>query len=506
MTSVLVVDSDPVVLETTSHQLTLRGCVAYLAIDGEEAIDLILSSGLPLAGLVTNVDLPGRISGWKIARLVRELNPDASVCYLAASGHRDWAVHGVPNSTVIAMPASEQDIADAYFQLRDVANTAQHDADETAETVRLTQIIRRERDALHAHFAYTPSFIAFLDGPDHCYTFANDAYLKLVEREVVGKTVVEVFPEVIAQGFVEILDRVYRSGEDFIAHGVEFNIDLPDGGAKSMYIDLAYRPIRDADQQVTGIFVEGSDLTERHMTQERINSLQNELIHIARVNAMGIFASTLAHELNQPLTSIHNFMAAAAMIAEKQALDPVIVECLQETRRSALRAGDIIRKLREMTSRRAVSREAIALEPALREAVSTARTGRPNAQVHFDLQSITPVRADLIQLQQVILNLVQNAFEAANDSPVELLISTADEGPFVRVRVRDRGAGIEPHIMPHLFESFSTTKSEGMGIGLSLCKTIIEAHGGVIEAANNGDGGATFSFTLPRALTAPEAD
>ena len=497
MTTVLVVDQDRFVLETTCEQLSRRGFLCHSASSADDAIDHLSGRRSALSGLITNINLPGDISGWEIARIVRQKNPEACVGYLSASGHRDWAVNGVPGSVLITRTAAG-DVADVFVRLCDSEAAAR--SLDFADTIGMAAALQREREVLWSHFQHTSNFIAFLGGPEYRYTFANDAYVKLVERDVVGKTVVEAFPEVIAQGFVDILDRVYRSGEEFIAHGVEFVVELENGDRKNTFIDLVYRPMRDASGKIGSIFVEGEDLTERRAAQERIQALQNELIHIARVNAMGVLASTLAHELNQPLASIHNFMSAASIMAKQQSLDAPLLKCIEDTRSSALRAGNIIRKLRAMTSKRPVKREPVALEAALREAVAVATIGRRDATISYDIGTTAAVRADQVQLQQVMLNLIQNAVEAAGPDGPTLHISTSDEGPFVRICLSDSGPGIEDHILPRVFDAFSTTKAEGMGVGLSLCRTIIEAHGGTMTAHNNVSGGATFCFTLLKVL------
>lgn len=501
MFSVLVVDRDPVALETIRHQLDLRGHGAVTASNARIAIDLIESQEHSFSGVITGVELDAGISGWDVARRLREQNPVAAVGYLSTTGHRDWAVHGVPDSVLISSPGSDLDIPEDFLLLcrADHPTEDMHHGSMTSGQ-RLAEAIERERDTLQEHFQRTPSFIAFLEGPEHRYVFANKSYIRLVEREVVGLTVIEAFPEAVAQGYVDILDRVYKSGEDFVAHGVEFRIELTQKETKTTYIDLVYRPLRGSDGHVYGIFVEGEDLTAQLETQERIAALQNELIHVARINAMGMLASTLAHELNQPLASTQNFVAAAAILARQSPLEPRIIECLDSASESALRAGEIIRRLRAMTIRRSVKREAIALEPALREAVSTACTGRFEVRVSYDFQSTALVRADPVQLQQVTLNLIRNALEAAGPTHPDILVSTIDEGAFVRCCVRDAGSGIAPHLLPRIFDAFATTKAEGMGVGLSMCKTIIETHGGTLTAQNNDDAGATICFTLPRVM------
>lgn len=500
MPHILIVAADPIAFETIGQQLDLRGHSIATATTSEAALDLIDGGGQPLSGLIIQVD-PGDAGGWAIARRMREVNPTAAIGYLFPLRHHDWAINGVPGSVLIGSAGGEYDIPEDFFRLLYAADHGLRTG-EGDNSHKLADAIRRERDKLQDHFQRTPSFIAFLEGPDHRYSFANAAYVRLVERDVIGRTVAEAFPEAVAQGFVDILDRVYRSGEDFVAHAVEFRINLSETETKTTYIDLVYRPMRDADGHICGIFVEGEDLTSLLETRERIAVLQNELIHIARINAMGMLASTLAHELNQPLASTQNFVAAATMLAREDPSQPRLLECLEKASQGALRAGDIIRRLRAMTARRSVQREPVALEPVLREAIATACTGRFDVDVSYDFRSTALVRADAVQLQQVMLNLVRNALEASAKGRAQLHVSTADDDALVRTSLSDSGIGIPEAMLSRIFETFATTKADGMGVGLSLCRTIIESHGGSLSVHNNSEGGATFSFTLPRLTVA----
>lgn len=499
MPHILIVAGNPIAFETIGQQLDLRGYSIATAATSETALALIDGDGETLSGLIIQVD-PGDARGWAIARRMREVNPTAAIGYLFPLRHHDWAINGVPGSVLIGSAGGEHDIPEDFFRLLYAADRGLRTED-IDNSYKLADAVRRERDKLQDHFQRTPSFIAFLEGPHHRYTFANAAYVRLVEREVIGLTVAEAFPEAVAQGFLDILDRVFRSGEDFVAHAVEFRIDLSDSETKTVYIDLIYRPVRGADGNICGIFVEGEDLTSLLETRERIAVLQNELIHIARINAMGMLASTLAHELNQPLASTQNFVAAATMLAKEDASQPRLLECLDKASQSALRAGDIIRRLRAMTARRSVQREPVALEPVLREAISTACTGRFDVDISYDFRSTALVRADAVQLQQVMLNLVRNALEASVTGRAQLRVSTGDDDTYIRTCLSDSGIGIPEAMLSRIFETFATTKSDGMGVGLSLCRTIIENHGGSLSARNNSDGGATFCFTLPKLLT-----
>ena len=225
------------------------------------------------------------------------------------------------------------------------------------------------------------------------------------------------------------------------------------------------------------------DLTEGRDQERRLQELQSELVHVSRLTAMGEMASALAHELNQPLSD--------------KAAD------------QALRAGDIIKRLREFVAKgeteHALEDPATVMEEASALALVGARENGLRVSLQF-ARDAGQVVIDKVQIQQVALNLIRNAIEAMQDSPQRsLTIAVATDGPIVRVSVADTGPGLRPDIAERLFQPFVTSKSNGMGVGLSICRTIIEAHGGRIWAESNKAGGATFVFTLPVA-TSEESD
>jgi signal transduction histidine kinase len=247
------------------------------------------------------------------------------------------------------------------------------------------------------------------------------------------------------------------------------------------------------------------EIAAREDAATREKLIQDQMIYVSRVNAMGEMGSALAHELNQPLTAVSNYMAIARRLLARgrpgdstQALDAVAAA--QET---ALRAGEIIRRLREMV-RGSVTRQ----RENLSEIIAKIGT---IAFLEADLQGIrhrvgihnpaTAVLVDRIQIQQVLLNLIRNAVEAMEDQPVrELVVETRDApDDMVEISVKDTGVGLPPGSLDSLFTAFRTTKKDGMGIGLSICRTIVEAHGGRIWAEPRKGGGTIFRFTVPRA-------
>jgi two-component system, LuxR family, sensor kinase FixL len=246
-----------------------------------------------------------------------------------------------------------------------------------------------------------------------------------------------------------------------------------------------------------------SDVTERHRAEAEIRRIQAELIHVSRLSAMGAMATTLAHELNQPLTAVTNFIRGARRIAEDpETSKERIGEALEEAEIAARRAGDILRRVRELVARGQVTVQVENLPQLIDEAALIAFIGTEALGIRHRLE-LDPaawwVRADRIQIQQVLINLVRNAIEAmANSDNREILISTRAKGSMVEIEVADTGCGIACDDPDQLFSEFMTTKSEGMGLGLAISRTIVEAHGGQIEARKRDGGGAAFAFTLPR--------
>jgi len=250
------------------------------------------------------------------------------------------------------------------------------------------------------------------------------------------------------------------------------------------------------------------DMTERRRAEERVAALQSELIHVSRISAMGAMASTLAHELNQPITAVVNYVEGVRSLMQvPDAQDfPQICDALDAAARESLRAGDIVRHLRDFIARGEVDKTVEPLPDLIHE---SAEFGLMDAReegidVRFDLDAAaSPVLVDRVQIQQVLINLMRNAVEAMRNCAERRLTITSrlDQPGFVRVSIADTGGGVPEEIAQQLFSAFISTKSRGMGLGLSICRTIIEANGGRISMEPGRGGGAIFHFTLIHAQT-----
>jgi len=254
------------------------------------------------------------------------------------------------------------------------------------------------------------------------------------------------------------------------------------------------------------------DLTERRRADLRLRDLQTELAHVGRINELGTLASSLAHELNQPLTAITSYCegAMALLNGEPDAAQLEMArEALRDTAEQAIRAGQIVKRMRDFLSHGETEHRVELLSRLVTEANALALVGSRehgiDVQVNLD-PAFDHVFVDRIQIQQVLFNLIRNAIEAMIDGSVRSLgISSKSlaEG-FVMVSIEDSGTGISENVAGQLFQPFVTTKKAGMGIGLSICRTIVEAHGGRIWFEPGSEGGTIFHFTLPKAETDDE--
>jgi two-component system sensor kinase FixL len=347
-----------------------------------------------------------------------------------------------------------------------------------------------------------PDAMIVIDPKGHIQSFSSAAE-RLFGRQaddVVGKNVSILMPSPYREGHDGYIERYLRTGERrIIGVGRVVVGERKDGSTFPM--ELAVGEMKSNDRLFFTGFIR--DLTERQKTEGRLQELQSELIHISRLTAMGEMASTLAHELNQPLAAISNYLKGARRILDgpTQNASALVAEALDKASEQSLRAGQIISRLRNFVARGEAERKVESLSKLLEEASALALVGAKDqgVKVRFDLDTeYDLVFADKVQVQQVVLNLIRNAIEAMSDLPTRQLVisSTADGPSMVRVSVSDTGTGLSPDILPQLFQPFMTTKKHGMGVGLSISKTIVEAHGGRLWAEANPGGGTVFHLTL----------
>ena len=327
------------------------------------------------------------------------------------------------------------------------------------------------------------------------------------EAELLGENISTLMPSPDRERHNHHLENYLATGERRIigigrittarrCNGAVFPIDLHVGEAKA-----------GTEKVFTGFI---RDLTEPQATQRRLHDLQAELAHVARVTAMGTLATALAHELNQPLTAIANYVETVRDLLHDPSDDvlEVVREALDECATQSVRAGQIVRRLRDYVSRGDVDRKIESLTQLVSEASVLAMIGAGEHGVEIEVKldsACDKVLVDRIQIQQVILNLVRNAFEAMDDSPDQRVrISCCREkSGKIRVTIADSGPGLAPDLSGQLFKPFNSTKAQGMGLGLSICHTIIRGHAGRIWAEASDLGGTAFHFTLPDADREP---
>jgi len=296
-----------------------------------------------------------------------------------------------------------------------------------------------------------------------------------------------------------MLQKAQSEATDF---EYEHRLLMPDGSIR--YLHMLGHATRDGSGRLEYIGAV-QDVTDRRQSEDALSKARSELAHMARVTTLGALTASIAHEVNQPLSGI---ITNASTCLRMLAANPPNVDGARETARRTIRDGnrasEVITRLRALFSKKEPTAELVNLNEATREviALSLHELRRSGVILRPELDDgIPPVTGDRVQLQQVILNLLLNASDAmriVNDRPRQLLIKTACDDDSVRLTVKDVGVGLRSQGVDRVFEAFYTTKSDGMGIGLSVSRSIIESHHGRLWAVPNDGPGATFSFSIPR--------
>lgn len=366
---------------------------------------------------------------------------------------------------------------------------------------------RREDNSeshLRSILATVPDAMVVIDERGHILSFsaAAEKLFGYAEHEIVGENVAILMPSPDRERHDRYLANYARTGNRKMIgigrvttarhrNGSTFPIELSVGEA-----------IIDERRVFTGFI---HDITHRQQTEMRLQDLQAELAHVGRISEMGSLASSLAHELNQPLTAIANYSEAArdlfsGKMDEETRL--LIQEALDETAKEAIRAGQIVARLRQFISQGETERRPESLSRLIGEANALALVGSREhgieVQIQLD-QGADMIFVDRVQIQQVLINLIRNAIDAMLASVSKSLTIRSEAAPddLVTITIEDTGSGISESVAEQLFQPFVSTKEAGMGIGLSICRDIVEAHGGHIWFEPRPDGGTIFHFTLP---------
>ena len=427
--------------------------------------------GDPAADLAqAQKDVTTRKEAWRIRRDGSEFLADST---LVALRNPAGALLGFGQSVydITARRAAEAALADSEQHVRSIL-----------ETVPDAMIVIDERGRI----------LSFSAAAERLFGYA--------EAELVGRNVSMLMPSPDRDRHDSYLSHYLTTGERRIIgigrvvvgmrrDGTPFPMELSVGEASS------------TGRRIFTGFIR--DLTEQQRSELRLKELQSELIHVSRLSAMGTMASTLAHELNQPLTAIANYMEASRDLLDAPDADTLgyLREAVDQSAKETLRAGDIVRALRDFVSHGEVDRRVVPLRPLIEEASALALIGARERGVRsfFAFESdAAHALVDRVQIQQVVVNLVRNAVEAVEMSLTrDVTISVrAAAGDMIEIIVADTGPGIDPAVAPRLFQAFATSKKSGMGLGLSICRTIVETHEGRIWAVPRPNGGTAFHFTV----------
>jgi two-component system sensor kinase FixL len=383
-------------------------------------------------------------------------------------------------------------------QQEDVINELRSDNAELARAIEENSRLQADRLYLASIVEFSNDAIISIDlkGVVTSWNRAASCMFGYKKKDIIGHPVARLSPPDRLREQGDILARI--KGGEIVAHYE--TVRLQKDGSE-LRISLTASPIVNAVGEIIGISKIIHDITARRQAQEELRVLQAELVHLSRWNMMGMMASSLAHELSQPLTAVLNYVRAARRTLGVDS-DSRVGELLDKAVDETKLAGGIIRSLREFIDKRETSRQPedirIVLEDSLTLSLYVGAEGREKIETRF-ASGLPPVMIDKVQIQQVLLNLVRNALEAVKDLPNGTLLieSALTDAEFITISVSDSGPGLAPEVAHRLFKPFTTTKESGMGVGLSICQSIVESHGGTIWTEANKPQGAIFRFRLP---------
>ena len=373
------------------------------------------------------------------------------------------------------------------------------------ERKRAEEALENERSFLRQVIDIEPNFI-FAKDREGRFTLANravaDAYGTTVEN-LIGKTDAD-FNRNAEQ--VESFRREGSGGDRHIAgalHSGRTNHGFPRESALAPNCEAPDH--RQSDGSAKQVLGASTDITRRKETELELQEQRAELAHVARVSMMGELAASLAHELNQPLTAIlSNAQAALRFMSSKPGDLEEVREILQDIVSDNSRAGEVIRRMRALVKKEELEFATLDFASLVRDVMALVHSDAilQNVRISLELEdNLPPVRGDRVQLQQVVLNIMLNAFDAMKQCPASerkvKLQAGAHGVESIKVAVTDCGTGLSGDNLDKIFQPFYTSKKDGLGIGLSICRSIVEAHGGRLWAENNNGTGATFYFTLP---------
>ncbi len=373
-------------------------------------------------------------------------------------------------------------------------------ARDLSEVPRIDQESERREALLQSLVDTVPDGLILIDelGLVQSFNHAAERMFGFAAEEIVGRNVSLLMPGPQAGAHDAYIGRYLATGERRIIGIGRIVIGRRKNGA-TFPMELQIGEVRLPGSHLFTGYVR--DLTERHARERRLAELQSELIHVSRLSELGQMVSALAHEVNQPLTAIANYLSGIRRLLKANP-QPALGEAIEKVAEQAERACNIVQSLRGLVRKDARPSQVENLETLIQETSALAMIGGAPT-VNLTLRIAPDARqvvVDKVQIQQVLLNLMRNAMEAMGRMPERTLsIEAAREGSRVAIRVCDSGPGLPVEVRSRLFQPFVTTKSDGLGVGLSICRTIVEAHGGELVLEDEPGHGAVFCFTVPGA-------
>jgi len=460
------------------------------------SLNRVLKLGLPDAMAVQKYDVRSPEGDFE----ERHWSP-LNIPLADSDGNVRWIIHRVEDVTgLVKRNAARDQIARDQQSLIDRLRGANR---ELAQANEANQRLEDDRLSLARIVEFSQDAIIgkSLSGLVTSFNPAAEAMFGYSSAEIVGQPVTLLFPTDLLDEEESILSRVAR-GE--VIETYETRRVRKDG--REVIVSLSVSPIRSSTGAIIGASKILRDITERKQAEQRLNDLQAEILHLSRWNTAGMMATTLAHELNQPLAAGLNYVRAAERTMQAADGENLlrVRELLDKAAAQIIRAGAIIKHLRDFTGQRSTDRTLEKLDTVLEEALALGFVGANVAGVDLSTRFdpfLPLVPIDRVQIQQVVVNLVRNAVEAMQSvERRQLVVSASGTDPgYVLVRISDTGPGLSPEVRQRLFQPFVTTKAagSGMGMGLMICQEIIKSHGGRIWAEPHADTGTTFHFILP---------
>jgi signal transduction histidine kinase len=504
---VLVVDDNSDMLQYVS-ELLAESYDVELATDGVAALEQI-ERALPDL-VVTDVMMP-RMDGLALVRALRREPRTRAlpvVLLSARAGEED---------TIEGMETGADDYLVKPFSARELRARVKTHVELSRRRRQSMDELEAARERLDALFQRAPAVSAVLRGPEHVFEMANPAYRELVgNRELLGRSVREVFPDAEGQGYFELLDHVYRTGEPYVGNEARLLLDRGDGVFNEWFLNFVYQPLRDGSGQITGIFVHGVDVTTQVRARREIEELYGRVQAANRSKSE--FLAAMSHELRTPLNAIIGYIDLLSL-GVRGAITPAQLADLERIRAAGQYLLSLINDLLNFTRLEAGRVEFRPCDTSLEDVTASALElvqaqlaqkglrlergrSRPDVTAYVDGERV----------QQMLINLLTNAIKyTESGGTITVWVddgATADGAPAARIHVRDTGIGIPAEQLTHIFEPFVQVQRHpragsqlGVGLGLSITRDLAHAMGGDILVTSELGRGSTFTIALPR--TAP---